>query len=379
MERILAGKLAAGLPLTAIGVMSGTSVDGIDVALLETDGRAQVRAGPAATYPQPPDLAQEILEVAGDPARGRADPFEELEGAVADAHAGAVERFLADFAIPRTSVDLVGLHGQTVLHEPRRRFTRQLLDGERAAKRLGLPVVFRFRHADVAAGGEGAPLLPLYHRALASGLEKPLAVLNLGGVGNVTWLGEGPNGGEVLAFDTGPANAPLDDFLRARRGASRDEGGALAGAGWADGAAIARFAADPYFAAKPPKSLDRNHFRTLAASLVADLSDADGAATLTAAIAESVAVAARHFPAPARRWLVCGGGRRNATLMRALAARLATAVEPVEAVGWDGDNLEAQGFAYLAVRSVRGLPLSLPTTTGVPRPMTGGETRMPGT
>jgi len=221
---------------------------------------------------------------------------------------------------------------------------------------------------DVEAGGEGAPFAPLYHRALAQGLEQPVMVLNLGGVGNVTYI----DGDEVIAFDTGPASALLDDFMTARRGLPFDADGALAASGAADAAILAAMLDHPYFAAPPPKSLDRNAFHALAGA-VGPLDDADGAATLAAFTVESVARALDHAPRPPLRWLVTGGGRLNRTFMRRLADRLGVPVEPVEAVGWDGDALEAQCFAWLAVRSVRGLPLSLPTTTGVPRPMPGGE------
>ena len=352
---------------TAIGAISGTSMDGVDVALIRSDARSSVEAGPGAMFPYPAEVGAALREVVADPARA-AGPLAELERAVTDAHVAAIEAFLARFAIDRASVALVGLHGQTVLHRPREKLTRQLGDGARAAGALGIGVVNDFRAADVAAGGEGAPLMPLYHAAMCAGLERPLNVLNWGGVGNVTYLGAR---GEIIAFDAGPANALIDDFVAERLGVGYDEGGALAAAGRADEALAARFMRDPYFDRPPPKSLDRNHFHRLAGA-VRRLSDADGAATLAAFTVEATAAAARHFPLPASRWLVSGGGRRNATLMRALAERLAARVEPIEAIGYDGDMVEAQGFAYLALRSRQGLPISLPTTTGAPRPLTGG-------
>ncbi len=351
----------------AIGAISGTSMDGIDVAVIRSDGRARVETGPGATFPYPSDVSAALRQVVADPARALT-PLEELERAVTDAHVAAIRAFLDKFAIDRRSVALVGLHGQTVLHRPRERFTRQLGDGARAALALGIDVVNDFRAADVAAGGEGAPLVPLYHAAMCARLERPLTLLNWGGVGNVTYLG--PDG-EIVAFDTGPANAPLDDFVARRLGVSHDEGGALAASGRVDQELVARFMRDDYFDRPPPKSLDRNHFHGLAQA-VDGLSDADGAATLAAYTVEATAAAARHFSIPASRWLVCGGGRRNLTLMRALGARLAARVDPIEAVDYDGDVVEAQCFAYLALRSRRGLPISLPTTTGAPRPLTGG-------
>ena len=353
---------------TAIGAISGTSMDGIDVALIRSDGEARLEAGPGATYPYPDEVAAELRAVVADPERA-AGPLAELEAAVTDAHVAAVERFLADFAVDRRDVAIVGLHGQTVLHRPRERFTRQLCDGARAAAALAIDVVDDFRSADVAAGGEGAPLAPLYHAAMCATLDKPVMILNWGGVGNVTYLGAS---GEIVAFDTGPANALIDDFVARRLGASRDEDGRLAAAGCVDEPIAAALMRDSYFDRPPPKSLDRNHFHA-AARAVEALGDADGAATLAAFTIEATAAAARPFALAPTRWLVCGGGRRNPTLMKGLAARLATRVEPIEAIGFDGDVVEAQCFAYLALRSRAGLPISLPTTTGAPRPLTGGR------
>ena len=285
-----------------------------------------------------------------------------------DAHVAAVEAFLRRFSVPRETVTVIGLHGQTILHRPRIGLTRQLCDGARAAAALKIDVVSDFRSADVAAGGEGAPLAPVYHAAMAAGLQRPLMFLNWGGVGNVTYLGAD---GEIIAFDTGPANALIDDFLLSRRGQAFDANGALAASGRVDAPALETLMRDPYLDRPAPKSLDRNHFRALAAC-VERLSDADGAATLSAFTVESTAAALKHVPRAPARWLVGGGGRLNLNLMRRLAERLQVSVEPVEAIGFDGDSIEAQCFAYLALRSRRGLPLSFPTTTGVSTPMTGG-------
>jgi anhydro-N-acetylmuramic acid kinase len=353
---------------TGIGVISGTSMDGIDVALVRTDGTRVFATGPSCIVPYEPAVRAALIAVVADPVRAEHDPLVDLEMAVTEAHAAAVLQLLEVHAIPCASVDVVGMHGQTILHKPRQRFTRQLLDGRRAAERLGRDVVNRFRHADVAAGGEGAPLVPLYHRALAHALSQPLMVLNLGGVGNVTYL----DGDTVIAFDSGPGSALIDDFLRRRRGLAFDQDGAIAAGGRVDAAILAALMADPYFAREAPKSLDRNAFHAHAAAVDA-LSDADGAATLTAFTVAATAAALQHCPRAPRRWLVGGGGRLNATLMRGLRDRLGVPVDPVESVGWNGDTLEAECFGFLAVRSLLGLPISLPTTTGVPTPMTGGD------
>ncbi len=354
--------------MRAVGVISGTSMDGVDVAWLEGDGETINEVGPGATYAYPESVESQLRAVIADP-HAAAGPLDQLEREVTDAHVAAVKLFLTQFNVARESVALVGLHGQTVLHRPQAGITRQLCDGARAAAALRLDVVADFRSADVAAGGEGAPLAPLYHAALAQGLERPLMILNWGGVGNVTWLGRD---GEIVAFDTGPANAPIDDFVARRRGLTHDEGGALAQAGRPDEAMIAAWMCDPYFARPAPKSLDRNHFHTLTRG-ADELGDADGAATLAAFAVEATAAALAHAPEAPTRWLVCGGGRRNAYLMARLRTRLGVRVEPIEAVGQDGDFIEAACFAHLALRSRRGLALSLPTTTGVPRPLTGGR------
>ena len=347
--------------IPALGLMSGTSLDGVDVAVIESDGAAFVATGPALTVPYPDDFRERLRSVLGG-----VGPVAAIEDESTRLHAAAVAAFRTRH--PQVPVALIGFHGHTILHAPEQRRTWQLGDGALLARLTGCDVVCDFRSADVAAGGEGAPLAPLYHAALAAGLAKPLAVLNLGGVGNVTWIGE--TDGAVIAFDTGPGNAMLDDWARRHTGQPADFGGALARSGSVSAAHVMRFLAAPYFSRTPPKSLDRDAF---AGFMPDDLAAADGAATLTEMTAAAVAVARTYFPFPAREFLVCGGGRHNPALMAALVRRLAVPVRPVEAVGWDGDALEAQAFAYLAIRSLKGLPLSLPGTTGAPRPICGGR------
>ncbi len=344
-----------------IGLMSGTSLDGIDAAFIETDGEGRVVAGPWLTKPYERPLRERLRAALG----GKGD-VAELERRLTEAHAEAVKSLIARHALGQ--IDLIGFHGHTILHAPDQGRTWQLGDGALLAKLTGIDVVGDFRSADMAAGGEGAPLVPLYHAALARELERPLAILNIGGVANVTWIGAGDD--QILAFDTGPGNALIDDWVLAQTGAASDLDGALAAKGKIDAAFLARFLAHPYFKRRPPKSLDRDEF---AAFRPTGLALADGAATLTAMTAASIARGAEHFPAPARRFLVTGGGRHNPTLMAMLAARLGAPVAPVEAVGWEGDALEAQAFAYLALRSRKSLPLTMPGTTGVKAPVTGGR------
>lgn len=354
----------------ALGLMSGTSLDGVDAALLTTDGGTFLSPGPALTTAYGADFRARLSGVMG----GKG-PVAEVERQLTLLHAEAVEALLREAGVQRSQVRVVGFHGQTILHEPERGRTWQLGDGALLAESTGLDVVNDFRSADVAAGGQGAPLAPLFHASLAHGQRKPVAVLNIGGVANVTWLGEGEDAlGHLVAFDTGPGNALIDEWALSHTGEPVDRDGMLAQAGRVDEAALKRLLAHDYFRRPPPKSLDRYAFDP---TPLAVLGPADGAATLTAFTAAAVALAERHFPAPPRRWLVGGGGRRNPALMAALRSRLARPVDPVEAAGWDGDAMEAQAFAYLAVRSLRGLPISLPSTTGAARPLTGGRLHRP--
>jgi anhydro-N-acetylmuramic acid kinase len=353
---------------TAIGVISGTSMDGIDIALIETDGRGIVKAGPGTMAPYPRALRKELLAFLDDPARAQSDPLTELEEAVTDVFTAAIAAFLSAHGLGPKNIDLIGNHGQTVYHNPQQRFTRQLSLGGRMAKALGIPVVGDFRTADVAAGGQGAPLVPIYHAALASSLPQPLMVLNLGGVANVTYL----DGDTIIAFDTGPASALIDDLMLRRFGLPYDSGGRIAMEGKVNAGVLADLLANPFFAARPPKSLDRNEFHQRAKA-VDTLEEHDAAATLTAFTIAATVAALDHVPKKPLRWLVTGGGRHNQGIMRGLAEQLAVPVGSVETEGWNGDLLEAQCFGYLAVRSTLGLPLSLPTTTGVPVPMTGGK------
>ncbi len=348
--------------LTVIGLMSGTSMDGVDAALMRTDGVDGVEPLVFLTTPYREEFRTRLRACLG----GRGD-VADVERDLTELHAAAVLRLLSETGVAARDVDLIGFHGHTILHAPKEGRTWQIGNGALLAQRTGIAVVDDFRTADVAAGGQGAPLASLYHRALAASLPRPLAVLNLGGVGNVTWIAAD---GEVVACDTGPANALVDDWMLAKTGAPYDEGGRLAGSGCVHAVALTALLDNPYFDLPAPKSLDRDAFDP---APVRDLSPEDGAATLTAFTAFAVERVLPHLPEPPRRWLVCGGGRRNATLMAMLADRLRAPVDPVEVVGWDGDALEAQAFAYLAVRSRLGLPLSLPATTGVREPLTGGR------
>ena len=364
--------------MRAIGLMSGTSMDGVDVALIETDGEARIAQGPGGFRAYSDDeravLRQALADaVAITDRTQRPGAVTAAEAIVTEAHVRAVENFLKANGVDRASVDVVGFHGQTVLHRPEHRLTVQIGDAGALARRLGLTVVHDMRADDVAAGGQGAPLVPAYHRALveAAGLERPVGVLNLGGVANLTFLGRD---GDPVSCDTGPANALIDDLMLERTGLAMDRDGATAARGRVDEAALAALMAHPYFDQPPPKSLDRNAFSRGA---VSKLSTEDAAATLTAFTAQSVRVLWTHLPEAPKLVVVCGGGARNPTLMRELAQRLSCRVETAEVFGWSADLMEAQAFGYLAVRSLAGLPLTYPTTTGAPSPLTGGRTARP--
>ena len=367
--------------MRVLGFMTGTSLDAVDMAIVETDGEAILALGPAGERKLDP-ATRASVEAAIEAARGWAwgaeapAAFAVAAEAVAEAHRAAAAGFLAGEGMDAGEIDLVGVHGQTVLHEPptpslAEGRTVQLIDAQRLADALGLPVAYDFRTADVAAGGQGAPLAPAYHGALVrwSGLEGPVAVLNLGGVANVTLVF--PDG-TLQACDTGPANGMIDLWVQARTRARCDEDGALARAGRVDEAVLAAYLAHPYFQTRGPKSLDRFDFSL---DPVAQLSLEDGAATLTAFAAESVALGLQSLGRRPTRVIACGGGRLNPALMDAIRARLPVPmpVETAEAVGWRGDSIEAEAFAYLAARTARRLPISYPATTGVPAPITGGR------
>jgi len=350
-----------------LGTMSGTSLDGVDAAVLMTDGVEIGGFGETAFRPFSDD-ERDVLRAALGTWPG--SPLAEAAGEVVElAHAQLCAGFLG--------IDLMGFHGQTLAHEPGGRGTHQAGSGQVLAQALGWPVVSDFRSADVRLGGQGAPLAPFYHHALARfiGATDPLVFLNLGGVANVTWVDPGIPKPEhaCLAFDCGPGNAPMDDAMRARSGARRDEGGALAARGNPDTGLLEAFSQHEFFRRIPPKSLDR----AAPAPDVRGLSDADALATLAAATATGVALAFEHFPRPPAQMLVCGGGRHNKTLMAMIAAGSDCPVSPVEAAGLDGDMIEAQAFAYLAARVARGLPTSAPSTTGVAAPVGGGELNAP--
>lgn len=348
--------------LRAIGLMSGTSMDGIDAAVVETDGHARLSLGPHASTPYPPGLRQRLLLLAVNPVDVGPEERE-----VTDLHCQAVRALCAQSNIDLSTIDVIGFHGQTVKHDPQKGVSWQLGDGQRMANTLGRPVVTDFRQNDMKHGGQGAPLAPAYHQALvrACAIREPVAVLNIGGVSNVTLIA-----GDLLhACDCGPGNALIDDWVGAHCGVPYDENGKIAASGRIGHNALQALLSDDYFQRQGPKSLDRNAF---SAKPVQALSPPDGAATLTAFTAAAIAAEAERLPCTPREWIVVGGGRRNAYLLSELKRRLGVPVRVAEDLGWVGEAIEAQAFGYLATRSLLQLPLSWPGTTGVPQPVTGG-------
>ena len=376
--------MAVKSPMRVLGFMTGTSLDAVDMAVLETDGEEIIGLGPAGEKKLDPGV-RALLEAAiadalrlkpGDPIPAS---FAPAAAAIAAEHVAAGEAFMRDNGILPGDLDLIGLQGQTVLHAPpgpdrAEGQTIQLIDAGAVARGLGVPTVYDLRSDDVAAGGQGAPFVPVYHRALAQSLERegPLVVVNIGGVSNITYI----DGADTLiACDTGPGNALLDDFMLRTMSKPFDCEGRLAAQGAVDEAWVAAAMQHPFFARLPPKSLDRNDFASL---VLRDMPPADGAATLTALTAAAIARIVPLLPKPPKSWIVAGGGARNLTMLRMLRERLAPAtVEAADTLGWSADAIEAQAFGFLAARGLKGLPLSYPATTGVPIPMTGGVIARP--
>lgn len=353
--------------LRAIGLMSGTSLDGVDAALVETDGHRVGKRGPSLSLPYAPELRaglRDLLDRAPALSPG-APQVKAMERELTLRHGEAVQALRQKAGFPH--VDVIGFHGQTILHQPQAQRTWQIGDAALLWRETGIPVVHDFRSADVAAGGEGAPLVPFYHAALLGAEERPVAIVNIGGVANVTLL---DTDGRVHACDTGPGNALLDDWARIHTGHPCDIDGRLARAGQVDQAILRDLLSDPFFHRPAPKSLDRQSFyRALA--MVSRLSAQDGAATLAAFTV--AAIAGTPLPQVPRAWFICGGGVHNPAIMQGLRQHLPGIVASVAELGWDGDALEAECFGFLAVRSLLGLPISAPETTGVSHPLTGGR------
>ncbi len=353
----------------ALGLMSGTSLDGIDAALIKTDGEHVMEFGPWLTRPFD-DVYRATLREA---VHGRGDMLI-AEQTITLKHADAVKALLDQAGMTKRDIRVIGFHGQTVMHRPQEGLTWQIGNGALLAEKTGIDVVCDFRRRDMAAGGEGAPLVPLYHAALARQMELPIGVLNIGGIANVTWIGRSEHAShdlmdlDILAFDTGPGNVMVNEWAFQHTGQPCDLDGMLALAGKPDEKIIGNMLKDWYFTKTPPKSLDRNYFTF---DEMQHLSKEDGAATLVEFAAAAVQQGTAYFPKAARQWFVSGGGRHNPALMQALKKHFKQ-VYPVESLGWIGDALEAQAFAFLAMRSLKKLPLSLPTTTGAIRASTGG-------
>jgi anhydro-N-acetylmuramic acid kinase len=352
--------------LTALGMMSGTSMDAIDLALIKTDGENVVEWNETFCRPYTAD-ERNIISYAQRKS-DRYDPSVlEAENLLTDLHAEAVDQFLNKVDMKPNEIDVIGFHGQTIFHDPDDGVTVQIGNGQELAKKTNIPVVYDFRTADVKAGGQGAPLVPVYQKALVADIdERPLAIVNIGGVSNITYIGDK---GELIAFDTGPGNALMNDWMLEHKNSSFDHNGDFAATGQVDEGCVRRFLNHEYFSKKPPKSLDRHDFLL---DYVRDLDGADAMATLAAMTVMSIYHARNHLPNEPAMWLITGGGRHNQTLVDGIRSLVDGVVMPVDTKGWRGDFLEAEAFAYMAVRHLKGLPLTFPETTGCAEKTKGG-------
>lgn len=367
---------------TAIGLMSGTSMDGIDIALLRTDGEGVVERGPSMGVAYDAAFRERLKQalVEARELAERTDRFGDLgavERNLTIRHAVAVSDFIHRNGLEAAEIDVIGFHGQTVLHRPDQALTVQLGDGQLLADLTGIPVVYDMRANDMVHGGQGAPLIPAYHQALARGVDGFQATIfvNIGGISNLTFIG---TTGDVVAYDSGPGNTLIDQWVEKHTGRAFDEGGEIAGRGHVVAKLADRYLAHAFFSANRRRSLDRNDFLPPEAS---EISVEDGARTLAYVTAAAILKSASHLPETPRQYVVCGGGRHNATIMahlRELAAQTGAEVVSAETLGFDGDAMEAEAWAYLAVRSERGLALTYPGTTGVSHPVTGGIRVQPG-
>ncbi len=348
--------------ITALGLMSGTSLDGIDAAIIRTDGKEVELTDYFISIPYKASFKERIRE-----AFSNQENIGQLEKDITIAHEKVVRLLLEEAKLQPGDIDVIGFHGQTILHDPARKITKQIGDGKLLSQLTGINVVNDFRSADIAAGGQGAPLVPLYHNALFKFIKKPLAVLNIGGVANITYLGKKEN--DILAFDTGPGNALIDDWVLRNTGKYFDEFGQLAATGEVHRRILEGLLAHPYFNKRPPKSLDRNSFSSRP---IETLSPEDGAATLVAFTVNSILRSKRFLPKDPDSWVIMGGGRLNQYMVYQLQEALKSDVKTAEEYNLNGDATEAQAFAFLAVRAMYKLPLSLPTTTGVKSAVTGG-------
>lgn len=353
-------------PIYVIGLMSGTSCDGVDAAIIKTDGLGIVTRHGGILCPYPISFQKELRQILGQTVES--PEILDIEKKLTKYHIQAVFQVLQKYSLRPDQISLIGFHGQTIAHQPLKKFTWQIGDADLLARETGIDVVYNFRQCDVTNGGQGAPLVPIYHAALSRTLQKPIAIVNIGGIANVTWIGTTEE--ELLAFDTGPGNGLLNDWCLRHVQQPIDRDGLLASYGSVSERHIDSFMENPFLSRLPPKSLDRLSFSL---DDFDDLSVNDGAATLTALTAKTIALSQKFFPKPVARWLIAGGGRHNPYMMRCLTKYLGGVVQPVDQLGWSADFLEAEAFAYLACRSWRGLPISYPGTTGVVKPLSGGQ------
>jgi len=364
----------------AIGLMSGTSLDGVDAAIIKTDGNQITRFGKACHISYTVEQREQLQEAFAHAKREnnpnvRSNSILIAEGVINRLHLDAINEIISINQLQKNDIEVIGFHGQTLLHKPEKGWSWQIGDGSELAENTGIKVVNDFRRFDVENGGQGAPLVPIFHRALLPNDETdfPIALLNIGGVANLTWFnGRDPN--DMVAFDTGPGNALLDDWIRKHSDLPYDKDGEISSKGNVQEILVNDLMNHDYFKEMPPKSLDRDAFDVSSLSM---LSVEDGAATLIAFTVNAIKMAEVMCPDFVKKWYVCGGGAHNPTMMQMLSDELYGDVESISSIGFDGDYVEAEAFAYLAVRKLYNLPITFPGTTGINEPSTGGKVHMP--
>ena len=352
----------------SLGLMSGTSMDGIDLAAIQTNGEENITLGPTLFVPYASEFQEKLQSILG--ATEKTDVIETIEQELTVLHAGAIETFLEESNISKTAIDVVGFHGHTILHQSPKKYpkgrTWQIGNSQHLADLTGLSIIGNLRENDIAHGGEGAPLVPIFQQALCAHIEKPLVIINIGGIANITWI----DNDELMAFDAGPGNALIDNWIYTHTKQRYDAGGRIAKNGRVDETLLEKWLNHSYFSLTPPKSLDRLDFDFSPQQLSLE----DGAATLTAFTVESIIEGLNHLPKNPNSVFVAGGGRRNDLLMEWLQRRCAPIeLKAIDVLGWSSDFLEAQAFAYLAKRSLQGLLITFPKTTGAPYPLRGGR------
>ena len=357
-------------PLWAIGLESDTAISGVDVALIQTDGVDIFERKAEFSRPYSPTMRDAIAAVLGEKGQQDLTYLRQVEEQVTQHHISAVKELLDMQDMSPRQIDVIGFSGHTVLNRPAQKLSIQIGDAQMMLDAFGIPVVNRFYQTDLASGGQGSPIFPVYYEALARPLEKPLVIFSIGGISSLTYVGAN---GELIAFDVGPGNVLIDKWMQQRLGAEMDFDGLWAAKGQVDERLLSKLMQHPAIIQNPPKALEREDFLPLLTD-VEGSSLADGAATLTALTCEALVQACeKYLPEKPIQYIVTGGGAYNPTMVKYLRQHLTAPVKTANEIGWNTMCLDAESFAFLAVRSLFGLPFTYPTTTGVEFPLSGGK------